>query len=219
MCVCMCVCTNQVGYISMLLSLSLPSSLQVGYIHVKTLSTGVCIELNYRPTWPCGSRTGDPPLCFQDIGGASESACVTSCTNTAHYENTSTGVGEALDTGKCTEKACEDRTVNTTGSISTPCGSGACYYDQGNTETADTCSTTCTNPNHFVTQDSNHSCVLSECSLRTANSRLVDLCVPICLWMYLFVYLCVYLFECVYIVFSYVCLFFGVLKCACFSVW
>jgi hypothetical protein len=149
--------------------------------------------------WPCGKANGDGdlPLCFQDIGGADPSACVTSCTNTAHYENTSTGTGAALDTGKCTEKACGDRTVNTTGSELTPCGSGNCYYDQGNTETPDSCSTTCTNPNHFVTQDSNHSCVFSECELRTANSRLGDLCVLIWFWMCLFTCLCMYLFACI----------------------
>ena len=76
-----------------------------------------------------------------------------------------------MDTGKCTEKACGSRTVNTTGNANTPCGSGDCYYDQGNTLVANSCNTICSNPEHYTTTGStNHTCLLMGCNARTANN-------------------------------------------------
>jgi hypothetical protein len=67
-------------------------------------------SFGYSSSWPCGGSE-ETPKCFQNIGSANEAACVTSCTNTAHYENTSSGTGGALDTGKCTLRECASRTA------------------------------------------------------------------------------------------------------------
>jgi hypothetical protein len=137
------------------------------------------IELfGHSSSWPCGG-SDETPKCFQNMGSANEAACVTSCTNAAHYENTSSGTGGALNTGKCTLRACAVRTVNvSTGSdSSTPCGPDECFWDQGHATETTRCiaeTTTCSNPNHFTKADStNRTCLLLDCASRTANERLV----------------------------------------------
>ena len=146
-------------------------------------------------TWPCGKASGDTPLCFQDVGGVNENGCVTSCTNTNHYENTSMGTGNAMDTGKCTALPCASRTKNGTGS--TPCGPGECFWDQGNTGDVTKCitdTTDCTNNNHFTkVGTTNHTCLLLSCTSRTGNGR----CVCMCVCMYLYVCGCVRVCVCV----------------------
>jgi hypothetical protein len=66
----------------------------------------LCVFASGRAPLPCG------PACFIDTGGADPTKCVELCTNSVHYESTSTGEEGAVTTGRCVLKTCGERQVN-----------------------------------------------------------------------------------------------------------
>jgi hypothetical protein len=66
----------------------------------------VCVFASGRASLPCGSA------CLVDTGGADPMKCMELCTNSAHYESTSTGEEGTVPTGRCMLKACGERQVN-----------------------------------------------------------------------------------------------------------
>lgn len=137
--------------------------------------------------WKCG-QLSENPRCFQDSdsNGVTDT-CVRDCSNTAHYERTST---TALETGVCTEKLCAARVNN--GSMNVPCGTGDCFADltennpsisSGSSDDDNSSSSStkcvesqCANPYHYHPDPSTRTCVLMQCSARKPNGSLTWRC-------------------------------------------
>lgn len=135
-----------------------------------SVSGGCFLDMNsnVRVSSSGGSSTGihfgnaDYDKDDNDTTSSAEGVCTLVCAVEEHYE------GETR-TGRCVEKPCALRAANK--SLTTPCGTGECYFNTGWNATIPAmgteCAEQCGPSAHYTPSNSSKRCVLRPCSERT----------------------------------------------------